>query len=187
VDGSTRLACDLDALLPRVGQGDAAAFAQFYDATKARVFGLVRRVLRDQGYSEETTQEVYVQVWRTATRYDPREGSALAWLMTIAHRRAVDRVRAESAAARREYRYGATTVETAADVVADTAMTREEARQVVDCLGGLTDVQRQAIEMAYYDGLTYPQVAQRLSTSLGTIKSRIRDGLRNLRDCLGVP
>jgi RNA polymerase sigma-70 factor, ECF subfamily len=187
VDGSTRLASDLDALLARVGQGDATAFAQFYDATKARVFGLVRRVLRDHGYSEETTQEVYVQVWRTATRYDPREGSALAWLMTMAHRRAVDRVRAESAATRREYRYGATTVEPAADVVADTAMTREEARQVVDCLGALTELQRQAIEMAYYDGLTYPQVAQRLSTSLGTIKSRIRDGLRNLRDCLGVP
>lgn len=185
--GSTRLASDLDALLRRVGQGDAAAFAQFYDATKARVFGLVTRVLRDPGYSEETTQEVYVQVWRTATRYDPRKGSALAWLMTLAHHRAVDRVRAEYTAARRESRYGATTVEPAADVVVDTAMTREEARQVVDCLGALTEVQRQAIEMAYYEGLTYPQVAQRLSTSLGTIKSRVRDGLRSLRDCLGVP
>ena len=187
VGGSTRLAGDLDALLPRIGRGDATAFAQFYDATSARVFGLVSRVLRDRGYSEETTQEVYVQVWRTATRYDPKEGSALAWLMTLAHRRAVDRVRAEDAAARREHRYGTSTVERAADVVADTAITREEARQVADCLGALTDVQRQAIEMAYYDGLTYPQVAQRLSTSLGTIKSRVRDGLRNLRDCLGAP
>ncbi|HUH69759.1 MAG TPA: ECF RNA polymerase sigma factor SigK [Mycobacterium sp.] len=185
--GSTQRAGDLDGLLAGIAAGDAAAFAQFYDTTKARVFGLVTRVLRDPGYSEETTQEVYVQVWHTAARYDAREGSALAWLMTLAHRRAVDRVRAEQATARRESRYGATTVDPAADVVADAAITRDEARRVANCLGALTDAQRQAIEMAYYEGLTYPQVAHRLSTSLGTIKSRMREGLRGLRDCLGAP
>jgi len=183
MDGSTG---DLDAMLRRVAHGDREAFATFYDSTRTRVFGLVLRVLRDPGYAEETTQDVFVQVWRTAAGYDARQGSALAWLMTVAHRRAVDRVRAEQSASRRDARYGAANIETAADVVADAAILRDERRQVADCLGALSDLQRQAIELAYYDGLTYVQVSERLSTSLGTIKSRMRDGLRSLRDCLGV-
>lgn len=178
---------DLDALLRRVAEHDADAFTALYDATRSRVFGLVSRILRDPGYSEETTQDVYVQVWRTASGYDPREGSALAWLTTVAHRRAVDRVRAEVAASRRDVRYGVAQMETDADVVADSAILRDERRQVANCLGALTELQRQAIELAYYGGLTYTQVSERLSTSLGTIKSRMRDGLRSLRDCLGAP
>ena len=102
---------DLDVLLRRVARRDADAFAAFYDATRSRVFGLVTRVLRDRGYSEETTQEVYLQVWRSAETYDPTAGSALAWLMTLAHRRAVDRVRSEQAAGKRESRYGAMSVD----------------------------------------------------------------------------
>ena len=185
--GSPRVGSDLDELLSQVAAGDVEAFAAFYDATRARVFGLVTRVLRDPGYSEETTQDVFVQVWRTAAGYDASVGSALAWLMTLAHRRAVDRVRSEQAASERESRYGVANLETAGDVVADSAILRDERRQVADCLGALTDLQRQCIEMAYYQGLTYVQVSERLSTSLGTIKSRMRDGLRGLRDCLGAP
>src|SRR5262249_10180583 len=113
VAGSPRVTNDLDALLRRVAAGDADAFAEFYDATRARVFGLVARVLLDSGYSEETTQDVYVQVWRSAASYDPRQGSAISWVMTLAHRRAVDRVRAEQAASRRESRYGAANVDPA--------------------------------------------------------------------------
>ena len=177
----------LDTLLRRVANGDLDAFGQFYDATRARVFGLVTRVLRDPGYSEETTQDVFVQVWRTAANYDAASGSAIAWVMTLAHRRAVDRVRSEQAASRRDSRYGAATVETAADVVADSAIASDERQRVIGCLDGLSDLQRQCIELAYYDGMTYAQVAEHLATSLGTIKSRMRDGLRNLRDCLGVP
>jgi len=184
---SPQVANDLDALLRRAARGDVDAFAAFYDATRARVFGLVTRVLRDPGYSEETTQDVFVQVWHTARRYDSRQGSAIAWVMMLAHRRAIDRVRAEQAASNRESRYGVANIEPARDVVADTAILRDEQRQVIDCLSRLSDVQRQCIELAYYDGLTYVQVSERLSTSLGTIKSRMRDGLRNLRDCLGVP
>ena len=86
------------------------------------VFGLVARVLRDPGYSEETTQEVYLQVWRNASNYDPAKGSALAWLLTLAHRRAVDRVRIEQAAAQRESRYGSASADRPADVVADSAI-----------------------------------------------------------------
>ncbi|WP_343600602.1 sigma-70 family RNA polymerase sigma factor [Mycobacterium sp.] len=185
--GPQRLSTDLDALLRRVAHRDDEAFAAFYDHTRARVYGLVVRVLRDPGYSEETTQEIYLEVWRTATGYDAAKGSALAWLMTIAHRRAVDRVRSEQAASQRDSRYGAATVDPARDVVAESAISGDDRRRVAECLSGLTDAQRVCIEMAYYNGLTYAEVAQRLSANLSTIKSRMRDALRGLRNCLGVP
>lgn len=180
----TQLSSDLDALLRRVSRRDAEAFAAFYDKTSARVYGLVSRVLRDSGYSEETTQEVYLEVWRTARLYDSTKGSALAWLLTMAHRRAVDRVRAEQSAGRRESRYGAANTERSGDVVVDSAIAGDERRRVAECLDGLTDTQRECIELAYYRGLTYAEVSQRLSTNLSTIKSRMRDALRGLRSCL---
>lgn len=176
---------ELDELLRRVGRRDVDAFATFYDRTRARVFGMVSRVLRDPGYSEETTQEVYLQVWRSADSYDPAAGSPLAWLLTLAHRRAVDRVRAEQAASQRESRYGAATVDTPADHVSDSVILHDERRRVADCLDSLTDAQREAIQLAYYDGLTYAQVSERLSANLATIKSRMRDAIRGLRNCLG--
>ncbi|CDO07128.1 RNA polymerase sigma factor SigK [Mycolicibacterium cosmeticum] len=180
------VSADLDVLLREVARGDAEAFAEFYDHTRARVYGLVVRVLRDPGYSEETTQEIYLQVWHNADSYDPAAGSPLAWLMTLAHRRAVDRVRSEQSASQRESRYGATNVDTPADHVADSVITADEHRRVVDCLGSLTDVQRECIDMAYYGGLTYREVSERLSANLATVKSRMRDGLRALRSCLGT-
>jgi RNA polymerase sigma-70 factor (ECF subfamily) len=178
---------DLDALLRRVAQRDVDAFAAFYDSTRARVFGLVLRVLRDPGYSEETTQDVYLQVWNKASGYDPAAGSPLAWLMTLAHRRAVDRVRSEQAASQRESRYGAATVDVPADRVAEAVIHLDERQQVTECLGSLTDVQRECIQLAYYEGLTYVQVSERLAANLATIKSRMRDAIRGLRTCLGVP
>ncbi|GJF13162.1 ECF RNA polymerase sigma factor SigK [Mycolicibacterium cyprinidarum] len=178
---------ELDTLLRQVAHRDVDAFAAFYDQTRSRVFGLVTRVLRDPGYSEETTQDVYLQVWRTAENYDPSAGSPLAWLMTLAHRRAVDRVRSEQAASSRESRYGAANAEPPADHVADMVIRGDERRQVTECLGSLTDTQRECIQLAYYDGLTYLQVSERLSANLATIKSRMRDGIRSLRRCLGVP
>jgi RNA polymerase sigma-70 factor, ECF subfamily len=182
-----RHSSDLDALLHRVARRDADAFALLYDNTRSRVYGLVTRVLRDAGYSEETTQEVYLEVWRTADAFDAAKGSALSWLMTMAHRRAIDRVRAEQAATQRESRYSASAVEPPGDVVAESAIAADERRRVAECLDGLTDIQRQCIEMAYYGGLTYAEVSQRLSANLSTIKSRMRDALRGLRHCLGVP
>lgn len=188
--GPPRLSSDLDALLRRVARGDDAAFAVFYDQTKTRVYGLVIRVLRDTGYSEETTQEVYLEVWRGASQFDSTKGSALAWLLTMAHRRAVDRVRSEQAGSQRESRYGAANVvpdsAAAQDPVAESAMAGDERRRVADCLQGLTDAQRECVELAYYGGLTYVEVSQRLATNLSTIKSRIRDALRGLRNCLDV-
>jgi RNA polymerase sigma-70 factor (ECF subfamily) len=177
---------ELDALLRRVARRDADAFAAFYDSTRSRVYGLITRVLRDRGYSEETTQDVYLQVWRTAESYDPASGSALAWLLTLAHRRAVDRVRSEQAASQRDSRYGASTVERESDHVTDAVLAGEDRRRVAACLNGLTEMQRECIELAYYQGLTYVQVSDRLSANLATVKSRMRDGLRGLRNCLGV-
>ncbi len=177
---------DLDALLHQVARRDTDAFAALYDHTRSRVYGLVTRVLRDAGYSEETTQEIYLEVWRTAAAFDPNKGSALSWLMTMAHRRAIDRVRSEQATGQRESRYGAATVERSVDLVADSAIATDERRRVAECLESLTDVQRQCIDLAYYGGLTYAEVSQRLSANLSTIKSRMRDALRGLRGCLGV-
>ncbi len=177
---------DLDALLRRVAHHDSEAFAALYDATRSRVYGMVSRVLRDRGYSEETTQDVYLQVWRTAESYDPASGSALAWLLTLAHRRAVDRVRSEQAASQRDSRYGAATIERDTDHVIDAVLSGEERQRVTACLNGLTGVQRECIELAYYQGLTYVQVSERLSANLATVKSRMRDALRGLRNCLGV-
>jgi RNA polymerase sigma-70 factor (ECF subfamily) len=174
------------ALLRRVARRDADAFAALYDNTRTRVYGLVIRVLRDPGYSEETTQEVYLEVWRAAGNYDSAKGSALSWLLTLAHRRAVDRVRAEESAGQRESRYGAATADPASDVVADSAIAADVRRRVAECLDGLTDAQRQCIEMAYYGGLTYTEVSRRLSANLSTVKSRMRDALRGLRNCLGM-
>jgi RNA polymerase sigma-70 factor, ECF subfamily len=181
-----RVTDDLDALLRRVAQRDVEAFAAFYDGTRARVFGLVTRVLRDPGYSEETTQDVYLQVWRNAGNYNPAAGTPLAWLMTLAHRRAVDRVRSEQAATQRESRYGAANVELPADRVAEAVISNEERRQVTVCLDSLTDAQRECIQLAYYEGLTYVQVSERLAANLATIKSRMRDAIRLLRKCLGA-
>ena len=182
----SRHGSDLDALLYQVARRDTDAFAALYDHTKSRVYGLVARVLRDAGYSEETTQEIYLEVWRTAAAYDSNKGSALSWLMTMAHRRAIDRVRSEQATGQRESRYGAATVERSGDSVADSAIAADERRRVAECLDSLTDVQRQCIDLAYYGGLTYVEVSQRLSANLSTIKSRMRDALRGLRGCLGV-
>src|SRR5215207_7198987 len=177
---------ELDALLPLVAKQDVKAFAAFYDQTRARVYGMVTRVLRDPGYSEETTQDIYLQVWRTADSYNPAVGSPLAWLLTLAHRRAIDRVRSEQAASARESRYGAANIDPPSDHVADSVILRDERRQVADCLGSLTDAQRECIQLAYYDGLTYAQVSERLSANLATIKSRMRDAIRGLRRCLGI-
>ncbi|MBI3217491.1 MAG: sigma-70 family RNA polymerase sigma factor [Mycobacterium sp.] len=177
---------DLDALLRRVARRDAEAFAAFYDATRSRVYGLVTRVLRDRGYSEETTQEVYLQVWRSADNFDPTAGSALSWLMTLAHRRAVDRVRSEQAAGQRDSRYAAVSVVPPMDHVTDSVIASDERQRVVACIDGLTDLQRECIQLAYYDGLTYAQVSERLAAGLPTIKSRMRDALRGLRNCLGL-
>ncbi|MFD1146022.1 ECF RNA polymerase sigma factor SigK [Saccharothrix hoggarensis] len=173
-------------LLALVARGDDRAFARLYDVVVSRVFSLVRRVVRDHAQSEEVTQEVLVEVWRTATRFDPGRGSALAWVMTMAHRRAVDRVRSAQAATRREDIAARRDVETPFDAVSEQVAARIEQRQVRRCLSTLTVLQRESILLGYFQGYTYPETASVLGIPLGTVKTRMRDGLIRLRDCLGV-
>jgi RNA polymerase sigma-70 factor (ECF subfamily) len=173
-------------LLRAVALGDESAFERLYDLVAPRVYGLARRVLRDPAQAEEIAQEVLVEVWRTASRFDPARGSATAWIFTIAHRRAVDRVRSEQAGAERARRLAASQGETPYDEVVDQATAHLEQQQVRRCIQTLTGLQREAITLAYYGGYTYREVAELLGTALPTIKTRMRDGLIRLRDCLGV-
>ena len=172
--------------LRTVAKGDDAAFARLYDETAPRVYGLVLRVLRDPAQSEEVTQEVYLEVWRTAARFDPARGSAPGWLMTIAHRRAVDRVRSSQAEVVRDDAYEARSHEAETDTTAEQATGRLEARRVHVALATLTEHQREAVTLAYLGGYTHREVAGLLELPLGTAKTRIRDGLIRLRDQLGV-
>ena len=174
---------DLDNLMSRVADGDRDAFAALYDAVASRVFGLIRRVLRDATLAEEVAQEALIEVWRTAPRFDRTRGSATSWIFTIAHRRAVDRVRSEQAAAERERRTARASVPF--DDVIEEVTARLEQHAVRRCLDTLTRLQREAILLAFYAGLTYPEVADRLGAPLPTVKTRMRDGLIRLRDCLG--
>ncbi|WP_037309656.1 ECF RNA polymerase sigma factor SigK [Amycolatopsis orientalis] len=174
-------------LLVRVAKGDERAFDALYDQLAGPILGLVRRILRDAAQSEEVTQEVMVELWRTAARYSPERGSALNWAMTLAHRRAVDRVRSARASSDREVK---ATFEAARarpfDEVAEAVAARWERSQVRRCLTSLTELQRESVLLAYYQGYTYREVAEVLQTPHGTIKTRLRDGLIRLRDCLGV-
>jgi RNA polymerase sigma-70 factor (ECF subfamily) len=175
---------DLGLLLTRVARGDQSAFQGVYDRAAGQILGIVRAVVRDPAQSEEVTQEVLLELWRTASRFDPGLGSPLAWVTTLAHRRAVDRVRSEQKAAQRERR--ATAPAIAYDEVTETVEARLERERVRRCLGSLTELQRESVTLAYYDGYTYREVAELLGVAVGTVKTRMRDGLIRLRDCLGV-
>jgi RNA polymerase sigma-70 factor (ECF subfamily) len=184
VPTGTRGERDLDALLVHAARGDQIAFETLYDRLAGPVYGVIRRVLRDPSHCEEVAQEVLLEVWRTAARFDPALGGAATWVMTIAHRRAIDRVRSMTAAAEREHKIAE--VYTPHDEVAEAVEASLDAERVQRCLGGLTEIQRESITLAYYGGHSYRQVAELLNVTLGAVKTRIRDGLIRMRDCLAV-
>jgi RNA polymerase sigma-70 factor, ECF subfamily len=176
----------LEGLLGRVAKGDQRAFEQVFERMAAPVYGIVRRVLRDPAQSEEIAQEVMLEIWRQAARFSVERGSALSWVMTIAHRRAVDRVRAETAASARTARALWQDDRTEYDQVAEQVEVRLEQERVRRCLETLTELQRESVDLAYYGGYTYREVGELLGVALGTVKTRLRDGLIRMRDCLGV-
>ena len=174
----------LEFLIQAVARGDQAAFEAVCARAGPAVFGVVRAVVRDPGQTEEVCQEVLLEVWRAASRFEPGKGSALAWVTTIAHRRAVDRVRAEHRLAERQVR--AAWHQVAYDEVAEAVEARLDRERVRRCLGSLTSVQRESVTLAYYGGYTVREVAALLAAPEGTVKTRMRDGLIRLRDCLGA-
>lgn len=189
VDGTARraaLASEADTLLGRVATGDRAAFATLYDLVSSRVLGLIVRVLVDRSQAEEVTQEVFLEVWQTAPRHDPARGTAVTWILTMAHRRAIDRVRAAQASRERDLREGIRGLVRDYDSVSETVEVRIEHARVQRAMERLTPLQREAVSLAYYGGYTSGEVAAMLQVPIGTVKTRLRDGLIRLRDELGV-
>ena len=173
-------------LLTRIASGDQAAFAQLYDLLSPRVFALILRVLVNRAQSEEILQEVFLEVWQSAARFAPNKGQGRAWVLTIAHRRAVDRVRASQSSSDRDNRVGLRDLGEARDTVAETVESRMEGERVAAALAALPEPQQEALILAYYGGYSQSEVSAMTGVPLGTIKTRMRDGLTRLRRELGV-
>ncbi len=173
-------------LMGRSARGQDEAFAELYDRTSSRVYGLVLRVVRSPDHAAEVTQEVFVEVWQQAARFDVARGSVLAWMITMAHRRAVDRVRSVTRSSSRDEQWAAHAHEQGHDAAWEAVEHRLDVERVRRGLGSLTEIQREAVGLAFFGGYTHTEVAGLLQLPLGTVKTRIRDGLIGLRDALGV-
>lgn len=173
----------LTAALLRAAAGDEVAFAQVYDAIGSRVFGITLRVIGDPHQAEEVAQETLVEVWRRCAAFDPTRGSAGGWITTIAHHKAVDRVRSSESARRRDAAWHEQAdEESLADTTYDEATAHLRSGAIQSALSLLPPVQRRAIELAYFGGHTYADVARLMQAPLGTTKTRIRNALRVLRE-----
>lgn len=184
-DGTSRID-HVGELLQRIASGDQRAFAELYDAISARVFGLVLRVLVDRSQSEEVLQEVFLEIWQTARRFVPNKGQGRSWVLTIAHRRAVDRVRASQASSDRDVRAGLRDLEVAHDSVPEQVELRIASRELATALSTLPEAQQEALTLAYYGGYSQSEISALVGAPLGTIKTRMRDGLNRLRVAMGV-
>ncbi|PPF88527.1 RNA polymerase subunit sigma [Subtercola sp. Z020] len=184
--GDTEPEVSLDSLLHKVAAADQRAFSELYDRVAPRVLGLIRRLLIDYAQSEEVAQEVFLEIWKTANRFDTSRGAAMSWILTMAHRRAVDRVRASQAGHDRDTKIGIRDLEREYDQTSETVEIRIEHERVKKAMGQLTELQRQAISLAYYGGYSHSEVAEMLHVPIGTVKTRLRDGMIRLRDEMGV-
>ena len=173
-------------LLERIAGGDQSAFTALYGMLSSRVFGLILRVLVDRSQSEEVLQEVFLEVWQSAAKFAPKKGQGRSWVLTIAHRRAVDRVRSSQASVERDIRIGFRDIGVAYDGVAEQVELKLEGRRVSTALSALPDPQREAIVLAYYGGYSQSEIAAMTGSPLGTVKTRMRDGLSRLRVEMGV-
>lgn len=170
-------------LMAAIAAGDLDAFGQLYDRFASAVHGAALQVLRDPARAEEVTQEVFLEAWRGAAQYRSERGGLRTWLVLIAHRRAIDVVRSVEASRAREERAARRELHEVPGPEAD-LVTAAEWADVRRCLEGLTPLQLESVTLAYYDGFTYPQIAAHMGRPLSTIKTRMRDGLARLRDCL---
>ena len=183
---STENPASKENLLEQIAGGDQVAFGALYDEVSPRVFGLIRRLLVDHSQSEEVTQEVFLEIWQNASRYERSKGGASTWILTMAHRRAVDRIRSSQAGRDRDVKIGIRDFVSDYDNVADTVETTIEHERVKEAMAQLTELQRQAVSLAYYGGYSHSEVATMLSVPIGTVKTRLRDGMIRLWDELGV-
>ena len=172
------------ALMASCASGDQESFAELYDLTVRRVYGTALRVLRSPEHAEEVTQEVYVEVWKQAPRYAPEKGTVMTWITTMAHRRAIDRVRARTSEAARDERYAYSDVQRERDDVWDSVAQNQDVERVRKALATLTPIQQQAVQLAHLQGRTQSEISSLLNLPMGTVKTRIRDGLRRLGDAL---
>lgn len=179
-------AVSTEELLGRVAQGDQTAFGEFYDRLAPRVLGLVRRLLVDHAQAEEVTQEVFLEIWQSAARFEPNKGKASTWTLTMAHRRAIDRIRSAQAGRNRDIKVGIRDLAPEYDHVAEQVEVRIEHERVEQAMQRLSDVQRQAVSLAYYGGYSHSEIAATLAVPIGTVKTRLRDGMIRLREELGV-
>ena len=176
---------DWAALIKRVAEGDQSALTTLYDSTSRLVFGLILRVVADRSSAEEVLLDVYTQVWRQASTYDNKRGAPLAWLMTIARTRGIDRLRS----GKHEHQHKES-LDSIGEITATTAspeadtVTAERRQLVRSALDALSAEQREVIELAYFSGLSHSEIALKLGQPLGTVKTRTRLGMMKLRDML---
>lgn len=168
-------------LLQDVGTGDAAAFSDLYNRMSPRILGLVIRVLRDRAQSEEVTQDVFIEIWQQAARFDPARGSAVGWMLRTAHSRAVDRVRASQASIARDWHRGIRELNQTQDETDEVVSLRLQSVKIAEAMKSLPELQRQAIDLTHLQGLTQTAAAELLSVPIGTVKTRVRTGLARLR------
>ncbi|MGZ0713042.1 ECF RNA polymerase sigma factor SigK (plasmid) [Coraliomargarita sp. W4R53] len=185
-EGSADSVDHIGELLQHAAGGDHAAFARLYDMLSPRVFGLILRVLVDRSQSEEVLQEVFLEVWQSASKFAPNKGQGRSWILTIAHRRAVDRVRSSQASSDRDVRVGVRDLEVAHDGVSEQVELRIEGEKVTNALATLPEPQREALTLAYFGGYSQSEISALVGAPLGTIKTRMRDGLSRLRTEMGV-
>ncbi len=178
-------------MMRRVGTGDGDALAEVYDVTAPRAFGLALRVVRSRSLAEDVTQDAYLEIWRKSGSFDPARGTAMGWIMMLVHGKAVSCVRSaqarsnRDAAYAREDRHAERT--TSQDPTGDQALAASEGMRVRLALAQLSEVQRESIELAYFDSYTCTEIARITHVPLGTAKSRMRDGLIRLRVLMGTP
>lgn len=171
----------VDRLLEEVADGRPDAFVALYRSTVTRVYGRVRRVIRDAAHAEDVTQDVYFEIWRRAENFDAAQGSALGWMLQLAHSRSVDRIRHLEAARRRETSHSRDRANHPPDTVAESLARTEAADRVHAALAALTPLQRQAISLVYLDGHTNEAASRLLGISLSAFKARLHDGMMALR------